>query len=257
MFLLPCQYKLCLLLGCCTLQTTVLLGRYWCQGRFGRWRVFLMLQLNTVSMCLLDGAFKTNFHGVLLGLARSLKSSSLKWGVWSSGVQWPQFPLLCCTSNTSVQGAAARGYWGARHSSYLFSRGSEHPNSGISVPMECKYLFLLPFHFSVHRHSEVAEHIHHPWLFNCLSPGNAAADGGISPTTKASSEILFVCLEPKHKLPLWRMGCLMEVLLQCHGVLITFLMCQIPSDFKPHCRLCLAPLWPGLETEIIYSCFTL
>lgn len=37
-----------------------------------------MLRLNIVSMCLLDGAFKTNFHGVLLGLARSLESSSLK-----------------------------------------------------------------------------------------------------------------------------------------------------------------------------------
>lgn len=216
-----------------------------------------MPQLNIVSVCPLDGAFKTNFHGVLLGLARSLESSSLKWGVWSSGLQWPQFPLLCCTNNASVQGAAARGYWGARHSSCLLARGSEHPNSGISVPMEWKHLFLLPFHLPAHRHPEVAEHIYHPWLFNCVSPGNAAADAGISPTTKASSEILFACLEPKHKLPLWRMRCLMETLLHCHGVLITFLMCQIPSDFKPHCRLCAAPLWPGLETEIIYWCFKL
>lgn len=37
-----------------------------------------MLQLNIVSMCLLDGAFKTNFHGVLPSLARSLESSLLK-----------------------------------------------------------------------------------------------------------------------------------------------------------------------------------
>lgn len=105
------------------------------------------------------------------------------------------------------------------------------------------------FPFSVCKHSKVAEHIHYLWLFKCLSPGNATANAGMDPTTKASSEILsLVCLVPKHKLPLWRMGCLMETLLDCHGVLITFLMCQIPSDFKPHCRLYSAPLWPGLET---------
>lgn len=38
----------------------------------------LMLQLNIAGVCLLDVAFKTNFHGIRLGLARCLNSTSLK-----------------------------------------------------------------------------------------------------------------------------------------------------------------------------------
>lgn len=86
--------------------------------------------------------------------------------------------------------------------------------------------------------------------------GTHSPDAGIYPAIKASSEILFiVCLVPKHKLT-WRMGCLMETLLDCHVVLVTFWMCQIPVTLNPiagSTQLFCDLAWAAS----IYSCFTL
>lgn len=70
-------------------------------------------------------------------------------------------------------------------------------------PHGVQVLVFPAFPFSVCKHSKVAERVHYLWLFKRLSPGNATANAGMDPTTKASSEILsLVCLVPKHKLPL-------------------------------------------------------
>lgn len=168
--------------------------------------------------------------------------------VWRAGAQWPCFPLLCCTSNTSVRGTtAARGYQDAKRSSCLLSRSLSLPDSDVTFqsPQSASTCFSCFFTFLL---TSTQIFITSGSLNVCLL-GTQLPDAGICPTTKASSEILFlVCLAPKHKLPLWRMGCLMETLWDCRGVLITFLMCQIPSDFKPHRSLYSAPLWSGLET---------
>lgn len=72
--------------------------------------MFLMLQLNIVGMCLLDVVFKTNFHGVLLGLAMCLKSSSLKRGFGGLESSDPGFLFLlpchialCCEGISGCQ----------------------------------------------------------------------------------------------------------------------------------------------------------
>lgn len=110
------------------------MGRYWYKGGLGGWRVFLMLQLNIFGMCLLDIAFKTNFHGILLGLARCLNSSSLKWGFGGLESSGPGF-LFCIALVTlpcKVPLSAVRGYQDAKRSSCFLSRGLQLPDSDVT-----------------------------------------------------------------------------------------------------------------------------
>lgn len=205
-----------------------------------------MLQLNIAGVCRLDVAFKTNFHGIRLDLARCLNSSSVRG--WRTGVPWPWSPLLHGTSNSSVQDTVlcCEGMSGCQMEFMSPFEKLTASWSRVSVPVERKRLFLLVFHFSVHKHSKAAERIHHFWLFKCLSLGNTTARCRRVSYHKGLFWNSFRCLVPKHKLPLWRMGCLMETLLDCHGVLITFSMCPIPGGVKPRCRRHPAPLRPAL-----------